>query len=173
MKGCMIPATVMFAVLMLGAACAGTVATQSTVAHRTAQVLNRAEPVWTRAMRNEALAAVEHVCPGDAGVCPEAPMREASEAVFVRWSPVVAAWEGTRIAHDAWRVQLERCRVDAHASGCEGPALDSLSLALLTSAQQWRCAVRSDAMRRPDLDPFPGTPACPLLTDAGVTPDGR
>jgi hypothetical protein len=100
-------------------------------------------------------------------------MRAAADEVFARWSPVVAAWEGARIAHDAWRVQLERCRADAHASGCEGPALDSLSLAMLTAAQQWRCAVRSDAMRRPDLDPFPGTPACPLHLDAGVTNDGR
>ena len=154
-------------------ACSGTVSTQSSVAHTTAQTLNRAQPVWIHAMQDEATNAVNQVCPGDAGNCAAAPMRAAADAVFARWSPVVAAWEGTRIAHDAWRLQLERCRADAHASGCEGPALDSLSLALLSATQQWRCAVRSDAMRRPDLDPFPGTPACPLHPDAGVPADGR
>lgn len=160
---------------LLAGACAGAVATQAQVAHTTAQVLNRAEPVWVRAMQDDATDAVNDVCPHDTGGCDAAPMRAAADAVFARWAPVVAAWEGVRIAHDAWRVQLERCRADAHASGCDGPSLDVLSTSLLTAATRWRCTVRDPAVHRPDLDPLPGTPSCPAApaTPDGGTPDAR
>lgn len=167
MKGCMLPGAIIALALTLQAACAGTIATQSHAAHITALTLNRAGPVAVQAMEREAVAAVNAVCPADHG-CPEAPMRAAAAAVFDRWAPVTAAWEGAREAHDAWRLQLERCRVNSSARGCDGPALDQLALALLGASQRWRCAVRSPAIARADLDPFPGSPACPLAVDAGA-----
>lgn len=168
MKGCNLPGAAILLALTLQAACAGTVATQAQVAHTTAQALNRAGPVWVRAMETEATDAVNDVCPVDTGRCEEAPMRAAADAVFARWAPVSAAWEGARLAHDTWRVQLERCRADSAARGCDAPALDQLALAMLSASQRWRCALRTPTIGRADLDPFPGSPACPLATDAGA-----
>jgi len=157
---------VMGAALLIGAVALCTtgcpmsaVQQQATVADVAAHTFNRALPVVVDAYEADVRGAIDRAC------CDRAAMEAAAARTQARWLPVRAAWEATRVAHDAWRVELERCRHLADGGAC-GPTLPGLLANFTDRITAARCAVR--ALGHPELDVFPGTPACPApATDGG------
>lgn len=148
----------------LGACSPSAIQRQATAAHYTAEAANRALPL----VRAEYLRAGRRVI--DDACCDEARMREALAAHQRRWRPVIVAWEGARVTHDAWRLALERCRSQLGDGGTDdagtcGPTLGELAARALDAMVSMRCALRT---LDPALDPLPG----PLSCSATTTTDG-
>lgn len=155
--------------LLHSTGCGGALRVQAVTADALAQAWNTtARPTMLAAYEREQYAALDAVCAPDAGTCDVARARAAVAAVRARWAPAWASLEVVRRAHDAWRLEIERCRLDA---GTCGPALDGLAAAFAGALAAWRCDVR--ALGRVDLDRLPG-PAPVCATDAGsdIAPDG-
>jgi len=129
-----------------------------------ARLFNAARPVWIAAYEAEGERLLHEACP--APPCARAALEAVQDAHDRRWSPVAITWEAVKVAHDAWRLEIERCR-QADAGQCE-ESLGRLGAAFLSSALRFRCSLR--ALGRTDLDPMPGAFSCDV-PDALVAPD--
>lgn len=125
---------------------------QTVLANASARAFNAALPVVVAEQEHAGQAAIR-------GACCQRPAMEAALAAHERaWSPVVAAWELAKVAHDAWRLELEACRRAPDGGAC-GPGLDRSAAFFVVTLTNARCAVR--AVGRADLDPIPGALTCP------------
>lgn len=143
-------------------ACSGTaVHTQGIAANALADLWGSAGlPLLEDAYRADQRSALDRVCPAP-GDCARDDGAAAVLEVRVRWAPVWPATEAARVAHDAWREQLTRCRAelaDAGPAGSCSADLDRLALRFVNVVGGYRCAVR--AARHPELDVFPGEVRC-------------
>lgn len=87
-------------------------------------------------------------------------MREAQAVIVARWKPVFGVWSMMRIAHLAWKDQLNRCQeiqADAgtEAKDCAMLASD-LAVVVVQHLDETRCAMRAIGVS----DPFPGEVSC-------------
>lgn len=87
-------------------------------------------------------------------------MRDAQAVIVARWKPVFGAWSMLRVAHLAWKDQLDRCQqlqADAgtEAKDCAMLASD-IAVVVVQHLDETRCAMRAIGVS----DPFPGEVSC-------------
>jgi hypothetical protein len=151
------PLPALLALLALAGCGATPVRQQSAVADAMARAFNRARPLLITAYEADGRAAIDAAC------CDRAAMVAALAAHDRRWALTRLAFESARIAHDAWRLELEACRRATDGGTCP-PRVAALAARFATALAEARCAVR--AVGRAELDPLPGEPAC--ATDGGA-----
>ena len=153
-----------FALALLSSGCS------STQVHREAlsvdivsRAANVALPNVIAEYEREGHAAIVAAC------CDQPRMEAALAEVDRRWSPALAAWELTRVAHGRLRTLLMRCQTDpatVDAGTCALPGFAEASAEFLADLTSARCALH--AIGRADLDVIPGgPPACP--SDGGAS----
>ena len=147
---------VLSSLLYLPSCSANQVTNQSRVAEVTAQSLNRALPVWIAEYQRQGRETIERSC------CVRSNMQQALDQHNQLWQPVSLAWESAKLAHDAWRTQLDLCRLpDANSNSCQA-SLSVLAQSFLDFFNSWRCTVRS--LNMPQLDPIQSPqPTCTNL----------
>lgn len=162
-KGDVLPSVVLLLGLALGGgalhACSATaVQRQAVAADVTARVANRALDVVVDHYERAGREALRAAC------CDRGAMREALGRHRARWTPVIVAWEGVRLAHDAWAVELEACAARGPDAGSCGPGLGRLAAVVLARLGEARCVLRAVGVP----DPIAGPLDCPAATDGGL-----
>lgn len=144
----------MLALVLVLVACGGdSLRTQARSLEVSARLFNAGMPLWIRAYEQEGRSSIDAAC-GARGPaeCPRSVGEQALAIHSRRWSVVAVAWESTRVTHDAWRAEVQRCRRLAANDATCNFSVPQLAGRFLATAMQWRCAVR--AVGRADLDPL-------------------
>lgn len=82
----------------------------------------------------------------------------ARQVIRDRWAAVMHVWSLARVAHTAWRVQLDKCEAIKTDAGDDcGLKLDLLAATVLQHVTAVRCSIKGLGAD----DPFPGPVTCP------------
>lgn len=98
-------------------------------------------PELRAAYEREQRQALDRDCPV---ACSSAVATAAVAPVRARWQPIWHSAQALTLAHDAWRVAVEKCRTEASAdSGACSVDLQELARNSYGALEQFRCALRS------------------------------
>lgn len=141
---------------------------QASVANTTASGFNRVvRPTLLQAYESGGEARLTAACPSPP--CSREQLLSVFREYDRGWTVVFATYEVAKVAHDAWRRELERCRQRPEAEHpiCS-PMVERMARDFVDVVVTYRCAVRD--VGRADLDPLPGEPTCPARNSPPPSP---